>query len=87
MLELCDLGWSPILVDFPNGEMRTTKFRQDINQFGEVPVLVHKGQRQSQTGVILKYLSEKTGRFGPANRQEEYEVLRWILFDSHKFTS
>lgn len=87
MLELCGLDWSSILVDYSNGEMLTSKFRQDVNQFGEVPVLVHKDLQLSQTGVILNYLSEKTGQFGPANKQEEYEILRWILFDNHKFTS
>ena len=87
MLELCGLDWSPILVDFPNGEMGTPKFRQDLNQFGEVPVLVHKDLKLSQSGVILNYLSEQAGQFGPANKQEEYEILRWILFDNHKFTS
>jgi len=87
MLELCGLDWSSILIDFPNGEMNTEKFRQDINLFGEIPVLEHKGLKFSQTGVILSYLSEQTGQFGPANKQEEYEILRWILFDNHKFTS
>ncbi|MEP0519625.1 MAG: glutathione S-transferase family protein [Hyphomicrobiales bacterium] len=87
MLELCGLDWSSILIDFPNGEMSTEEFRRDINLFGEIPVLEHKDLRLSQTGVILKYLSEKTGQFGPANKLEEYEILRWILFDNHKFTS
>ena len=87
MLQLCGLDWSPILIDFPNGEMGTPKFRKNFNQFGEVPVLAHKGQHYSQSGVILKYLSETTGQFGPANTQEEYDILRWILFDNHKFTS
>jgi len=87
MLELCDLAWSPILIDFPNGEMNTKEFRRNYNLFGEIPVLEHSGLKLSQTGVILKYLSEQTGRFGPANKLEEYEILRWILFDNHKFTS
>ena len=87
MLELCGLDWSSILVDYPNDEMLTSKFRQEINQFGEVPVLVHNDLHLSQSGVILNYLSEQTGQFGPTNKQEEYEILRWILFDNHKFTS
>lgn len=87
MLELCGLDWSSILIDFPNGEMSTEKFRRDINLFGEIPVLEHNSLKLSQTGVILSYLSELTGQFGPANKQEEYEILRWILFDNHKFTS
>ena len=56
MLELCGLDWSSILVDYSNGETRTSKYRQDIKQFGEVPVLVHKDLQLSQSGVILNYL-------------------------------
>jgi glutathione S-transferase len=37
--------------------------------------------------VILHYLAEKTGRFGPADAEEAREIWRWILFDNHKFTS
>jgi glutathione S-transferase len=87
MLELCGLDWSPILVDFPNGEMSTEEFCRDVNLFGEIPVLEHKDLKLSQTGVILSYLSETSEKFGSANKQEEREILRWILFDNHKFTS
>jgi glutathione S-transferase len=37
--------------------------------------------------VILHYLADKTGRFGGADEPEAREILRWILFDNHKFTS
>jgi len=87
MLELCGLDWSPVFVDFFNGETKTPEYRQDVSELGEVPVLVHEGKHLSQSGVILKYLSEKTGKFAGANKDEEYEILRWILFDNHKFTS
>jgi len=87
MLELCGLDWSPVFVDFFNGETKTPEYRQNISELGEVPVLVHGGKSYSQSGVILKYLSEITGKFGAANMDEENEILRWILFDNHKFTS
>jgi len=87
MLELCGLDWSPVFVDFFNGETKTLEYRQKVSELGEAPVLVHEGKRLSQSGVILKYLSEKTGKFAGANKDEEYEILRWILFDNHKFTS
>jgi glutathione S-transferase len=87
MLNLCGLDWEPIFVDFFNGENRTEKYRAEINEQGEIPVLVHDGKILTQSGVILHYLAEKTGRFGGANPDEAREVLRWILFDNHKFTS
>jgi glutathione S-transferase len=54
---------------------------------GEVPVLEHRGRRYTQSGVILDYLAEQTGRFGAADVDERREILRWLLFDNHKLTS
>ncbi len=87
MLKLCDSDWEPHWVDYFNGETRRDDFRGTINELGEVPVLEHAGKRLSQSGAILTYLAERTGRFGGRNADERYEALRWILFDNHKFTS
>jgi len=52
---------------------------------GEVPVLVHGGRKPlSQSGVILTYLADLTGKFKPADEDEKLEVLRWIIFDNQK---
>lgn len=87
MLELCGLKWQPIWVDFFNGQTRTPEYRAQVNEMGEVPVLVDGGGKLSQSGVILDYLAGKTGKFGPNNEDERREILRWMLFDNHKFTS
>ncbi len=50
-------------------------------------VLVHRGEKMTQSGVMLDYLAAQTGQFGPRNDGERREILRWILFDNHKFTS
>lgn len=54
---------------------------------GEAPVLEHGGRRLSQSGAILTYLSRRFGKFAPQGEDEELEVLRWLLFDNHKFSS
>ncbi len=87
MLELCKLEWTPVWVDFFNGQTRTPEYRADVNAMGEVPVLVHGSRKISQSGVILDYLSEQTRKFGPKSEDERREILRWTLFDNHKFTS
>jgi glutathione S-transferase len=87
MLNLSGLDWEPVFVDFFNGENRTEKYRTEINEQGEIPVLLHQAKVLTQSGVILQYLAEKTGRFGGADADEAREILRWILFDNHKFTS
>ena len=33
------------------------------------------------------YITEKSGKFGGDTRQEEYDVLRWVLWDNHKLSS
>jgi len=87
MLTLCGCDWEAVFVDFFGGEPKGERFRSEVNELGEVPVLVHRGERISQSGVILEYLVEQTGRFGPRTAREGREILRWILFDNHKFTS
>ena len=79
--------WTPRFVDFFNGETRTAAYRQSVNAMGEVPVLQRDGQSYSQSGAILTLLSEESGHFTGKTAQERYEVLRWILFDNHKFTN
>jgi glutathione S-transferase len=87
MLELCRLEWQPVWVDFFNGESRTPEYRSSINEMGEVPVLVHGEKTLTQSGVILDYLAELTRKFGPKSDDERREILRWVLFDNHKFTA
>ncbi|MFO1395868.1 MAG: glutathione S-transferase [Burkholderiales bacterium] len=85
-LELAGADWAPRFVDYFNGETRTPAYRA-INVMGEAPVLEHRGQRFTQSGVILDYLAGTLGRFGWRDEAERREVLRWLLFDNHKLTS
>ena len=78
-LELAGAGWKTRFVDFFNGETRTPEYRQ-INVMGEVPVLEHKGQRLSQSAVILDYLLEQFEKYGWNDNGERREILRWLFF-------
>jgi glutathione S-transferase len=85
MLNLIGADWQPIYVDFfKGGETRTPKYRTEINEMGEAPVLVHGAKKLSQSGIILTYLAERTGRFKPENEDDRLEALRWIIFDNQK---
>ena len=85
-LELSGLAWKPEFVDFFKGATRTEDYRTQVNEMGEVPVLVDGDVRLSQSGVIQQYISDSTGRFG-GQGSERYEVLRWVLWDNHKLSS
>ena len=85
MLNLIGAAWEPLWVDFfTSGQQRTPEFREKINEMGEVPVLVHGDKKLTQSGVILTYLAEQSGKFLPASENERLEALRWIIFDNQK---
>ena len=85
MLNLIGADWQPIYVDFfAKGEPRTPEYRANINEMGEVPVLVHGTKKFSQSGVCLSYLAKRSGKFKPDGEDNELEALRWIIFDNQK---
>jgi glutathione S-transferase len=84
MLNLIGADWEPVFVDFFKGAVRTPEFREQVNEMGEAPVLVHGKKKLTQSGVILTYLAEKSGKFLPKGDDERLEALRWIIFDNQK---
>ena len=85
MLNLIGAKWEPIWIDFfGSGVQRTPDYREGVNEMGEVPVLVHGDKKLTQSGVILTYLSDLTGKFKPQGEDERLEALRWIIFDNQK---
>ena len=85
-LELAEADWAPRFVDYFNGETRSPSYRA-LNVMGEVPMLEHRGAVLCQSGVILDYVAETLGKFGPDNPVERREILRWLFWDNHKLTS
>jgi glutathione S-transferase len=84
-LTLAEMDWDAIYVDFFNGAARSPEFRE-LNEMGEVPVLVDGDTTLSQSGVILDYISSKTGKLGGRSAAERREVLRWLFWDNHKLS-
>lgn len=85
-LEMTRLDWEPVFVDFFKGEARSAEFKK-INEMGEVPVLVDGETTLTQSGVILDYISSKTGQLGGRSAAERREVLRWLFWDNHKLST
>jgi glutathione S-transferase len=73
--------------DFAGGVPRSSDWRERQNPMGELPILEVDGKRLTQSGAILIHLADKHGAYGGQDEDEKQEVLRWILFDNHKFTS
>ena len=91
LLRALGVPWQPVpmtFADFAAGSTRNPAWREGINEMGEIPVLEDEGgRRTTQSGVILTMLAEQHGRFGGKDADERWEVLRWLFFDNHKFTS
>jgi glutathione S-transferase len=86
-LRAMDLPYESVYVDFMHGRTRDPAWRAETNLMGEAPVLDDGPLRLTQSGVILTHLARASGRFGGRNEAEQQEILRWLLFDNHKFTS
>ncbi|WP_050525562.1 glutathione S-transferase family protein [Pseudorhodobacter aquimaris] len=84
-LTFAEMDWEPVYVDFFNGEARTPEFHE-INEMGEVPVLADGDVTLTQSGVILDYISSKTGKLGGRSAAERREILRWMFWDNHKLS-
>lgn len=80
-------NWTPVFVDYFEGATRSDQFRRDLNAQGECPVLEHDGHLLGQSGAILQYLSDKTGKYAAESETQKYEILKWLLFDNHKLTA
>ncbi|KJZ20612.1 glutathione S-transferase family protein [Loktanella sp. S4079] len=85
-LEMMGLDWEPVFIDFFKGASRSPEYRE-LNIMGEAPVLEDGDLTLTQSGVILDYLSSKTGKLAGRSADERREVLRWMFFDNHKLSS
>jgi glutathione S-transferase len=86
-LRAMELPYDSVYVDFMHGQTRDPVWRAEANIMGEAPVLDDGPLRLTQSGVILTHLAQVSGRFGGRDEREQQEILRWLLFDNHKFTS
>jgi glutathione S-transferase len=91
LLRALGLPWQPVplsFADFAGGTTRSAAWRESVNEMGEVPVLEDEsGRKLTQSGVILTMLAEQHGQLGGGDADERREILRWLFFDNHKFTS
>lgn len=85
-LRIAGIPWEKVEVDFFQGATRQPGWRASVNEMGEVPVLEGDAVKLTQSGAILLHLAQKYDALRVED-SEQAEVLRWILFDNHKFTA
>jgi GST-like protein len=85
MLEEIDLPYEPHLVDIGKDESWTPEFLS-LNPNGKIPAILDPdgpGGRPLalfESGAILLYLAEKTGRLLSADPATRYQTIQWVMF-------
>ena len=89
-LEEMALPYAVTIVDIRKGEQKDPEFLK-ISPNGKIPAIVDPdgphGQRVSvfESGAILIYLGEKTGKFWPQDLAAKIPVLEWLMFQQGGF--
>ncbi len=81
-LEELGLAYRVISIDLAAGEQRTPEFLR-LCPNGRIPVIVDRGAGDFavfESGAILIYLAEKTGRLLPQDAQGRSLVIQWLMF-------
>lgn len=80
-LEELGLPYRPIAVDIGKGEQHAPEFLK-VSPNNKIPAIVDHdtGQTLMESGAILIYLAEKTGRLMPASGEGRYRVLEWLMW-------
>jgi GST-like protein len=90
MLEECELPYNVIPVNINKGDQSSPEY-DAINPNNKMPAIVDHDPRVDrgvaggpltvfESGAILQYLAEKTGRFLPADLHGRYRVLQWVYW-------
>jgi len=85
MLEECGLPYAVRPVDITKDEQFAPEFLA-INPNNKIPAITDPEGPDGQplnvfeSGAILLYLAEKTGRFLPSAGADRYAVLQWLMF-------
>jgi GST-like protein len=85
LLEELGLPYEPHFIDIGKNETWTPEFLS-LNPNGKIPAIIDpdgpggKPLALFESGAILLYLAEKTGRFLPSDPAVRYETIQWVFF-------
>ncbi|WP_159875582.1 glutathione S-transferase N-terminal domain-containing protein [Aquitalea denitrificans] len=85
MLEECGLPYEAHLVSFDSNDQFSPEFLS-LNPNNKIPAILDpkgpdgKPLALFESGAILLYLAEKTGKFLPADAALRYETIQWLMF-------
>ena len=85
MLEECSLNYKVYGIDITKGDQFKKSFLK-ISPNNKMPAIVdEEGPNKKpisifESGAILMYLAEKTGKFLPKLKRDKYKVIQWLMF-------
>ena len=81
MLEETGLPYNAIKIDLNAGDQKKPEFLK-VNPNGKIPVIVdHEASvTLSESGAILIYLAEKSGKFLPSEPASRHKTIQWLFF-------
>ncbi|ABE29635.1 hypothetical protein DR64_1051 [Paraburkholderia xenovorans LB400] len=85
MLEETGLPYEPHLVRFDTNDQMTPEFLS-LNPNNKIPAIIDpdgpdgKPLPLFESGAILIYLADKSGRFIPQDAAGRYEAIQWVMF-------
>ena len=85
MLEETGLAYEPHLVDFGSNDQMSPEFHS-LNPNNKIPAIIDpdgpggKPLPLFESGAILLYLADKTGRFISSDVAQRYQTIQWLMF-------
>ena len=85
MLEEIGLPYEPHTIDFGKDDQKTPEFLS-LNPNGKIPAIIDPNGPDGQplglfeSGAILHYLAEKTGKLLPTHPERRWHTLEWVHF-------
>ena len=84
MLEECELPYNTILMDLKKGDQFQSDFLR-ISPNNRMPAIVDYNEKSApvtvfESGAILLYLAEKTGKFIPNAKLDKKKVMEWLFW-------
>jgi len=85
MLEETGLAYEAHRVRFDTGDQKTPEF-ESLNPNRKIPAIIDPSGPDGrplplfESGAILLYLGEKSGKFIPEEQAARYEAIQWLMF-------
>ncbi|MES0880219.1 glutathione S-transferase N-terminal domain-containing protein [Roseibium sp. SCP14] len=85
MLEETGLPYEPHLVDFGSSDQHSPEFLS-LNPNNKIPAIIDPNGPDGkpltlwESGAILLYLAEKSGKLLPENPAAKYEAIQWVMW-------